>query len=359
MNIVHIGLVIGRFQPLHIAHLNEVLLPALSASDTLIVFLGSSYRPRTPKDPWTDRERITMIKEGLEDFGYKFTTKGDFIIANEDKTIYFEPVRDSLYSDLQWQSSIQEKVREIASSESSKRNAETKISLYGVDRDESTFYLNIFPQWEKNTRVRDAKEDFVNGTLCRESIFSGTEVWENKVSVSTRTTIKKWLELESSIKLKKEYEFLENYKSAVASLPYPIIYQTVDNIILWKGHILLAKRRSFPGQGLWALPGGFLDAKKTILDSAIEVARDKTRLHLRKEWLINSKTFDHPKRSLRGRTITTAHFWKLPDSYTYDISAGRNTSKVRWFEFSEVVRMSEELYEDHLDIIIDMLSVAR
>lgn len=380
MNELHrIGVVIGRFQPLHKAHLSEVILPALQQVDTLIILLGSSRRPRTPKDPWTDEDRADMIYLGLKDSGVKIDPYGKFLLRTPghlaiQKSIHIVPIRDSAYSNTQWQLNVQEKVREAIANEKRCGNMsdfggprigdkEVEISLFGVDRDESTFYLDFFPQWKSKTLVRDGKKDIVNGTMCRDLIFShadwNREEWDELVTPSVADFIVKWIKTAYFENINAEFNFLNNYKNEMLKFKYPVIFQTADNIILWKGHVLLANRRSFPGKGLWALPGGFIDSNKTIQQSSIDIAKEKTKLQLKPEWLVSSKTFDSPKRSLRGRTITTAHLWKLPDSFNFDVEAGKNTNKVQWFQFCEVMQMSDVLYEDHYDIILDMLSTIK
>lgn len=356
-----IGVVIGRFQPLHKAHLSEVLLPALKQVDTLIILLGSSRRPRTPKDPWTDENRADMIYLGLRDSGLDFNQAEPFYLYDRDskKSVYIVPIRDSAYSNTQWQLNVQEKVREVVAKVRGKLLVpqEIEISLFGVDRDESTFYLDFFPQWKSKTLVRDGKEDKVNGTMCRDLIFTFDEdEWSRMVCPSVASYIRNWTKTPAFDAIAEEYKFLSLYRDEMSKFKYPVIFQTADNIILWKGHVLLANRRSFPGKGLWALPGGFVDATKTIQQSSIDIAREKTKIQLKPEWLVASKTFDYPKRSLRGRTITTTHLWKLPDTFSFDVEAGKNTNKVQWFQFCDVMQMSDVLYEDHYDIIIDMLA---
>lgn len=380
MNSKHkVSIVIGRFQPLHKAHLSEVILPALADSDTLIILLGSSRRPRTPKDPWTDEDRADMIFLGLKDSGINIDPYGKFMLRTpghlpEQKTIHIVPIRDSAYSNTQWQLNVQEKVREVVALEKSYSKEgtmggprigtkEIEISLFGVNRDESTFYLDMFPQWKSKTLVRDAKDDQVNGTMCRDLIFLNgdwdEEEWTDLVTPKVAQYILKWIKTPAFENISAEFNFLNKYRAEMSNFKYPIVFQTADNIIMWKGHILLANRRSFPGKGLWALPGGFIDEKKTIQQSAIDIAKEKTKLQLKSEWLVASKTFDYPKRSLRGRTITTTHLWKLPDSFAFDVEAGKNTNKVQWFQFCDVMQMSDVLYEDHYDIIIDMLSTIK
>ncbi len=363
MNTTHsVSVVIGRFQPVHRSHLQEVLIPALTGSDELIILLGSSQRPRTPKDPWTDLDRAEMIARGFADSGYTVRRVSDFHFICGNKRVFISPIKDSIYSNAAWQMNVQEAVRDSVSLIREAISADTSVDiyLYGVDRDESTFYLNMFPQWKSRTLTRDGSQDTVNGTMCRQLIFSGlSDQWVPLVTPGVAAFIRDWMATDHYKSIKAEFDFLKFYREEISKFKYPVIFQTADNIILWKGHVLLCNRKAFPGKGLWALPGGFVDQNETILKSAIDNAREKTRIDLKPEWLLTSRTFDNPKRSLRGRTITTVHLWKLPDHYSFDVEPGKNTSKVKWVPFCDVATLSSQLFEDHYDIIMDMLSSVR
>ena len=60
------GLLIGRFQPFHLGHL-EALQFALSKIDKLWLGLGSSNKPMEKTNPFTVEERKQMILSSIDD----------------------------------------------------------------------------------------------------------------------------------------------------------------------------------------------------------------------------------------------------------------------------------------------------
>lgn len=54
------GLFIGRFQPFHLGHLNDIK-SALKEVDALVIGVGSSDEKHTKENPFTVKERIEMI----------------------------------------------------------------------------------------------------------------------------------------------------------------------------------------------------------------------------------------------------------------------------------------------------------
>jgi len=76
------GLLIGRFQPFHLGHL-EALRFALSRVDKLWVGLGSSNKPIEKNNPFTAEERKEMILSSIDD------------LMKERISIYFIPDVDN------------------------------------------------------------------------------------------------------------------------------------------------------------------------------------------------------------------------------------------------------------------------
>jgi len=62
-----IGLLIGRFQPFHLGHLDAVKF-ALSSVDELLIGIGSSNRFNEKRNPFTAAERKEMIESSLDEF---------------------------------------------------------------------------------------------------------------------------------------------------------------------------------------------------------------------------------------------------------------------------------------------------
>lgn len=62
------GLVVGRFQPFHLGHLNMVG-QALSVYDEAIVAVASAQYNYLPRDPFTAGERVEMIRRALASEG--------------------------------------------------------------------------------------------------------------------------------------------------------------------------------------------------------------------------------------------------------------------------------------------------
>ena len=72
-----------------------------------------------------------------------------------------------------------------------------------------------------------------------------------------------------------------------------------------------------PGKGLLALPGGYLEQHETIDEGILRELREETRIDVSDTRLMacagRRQNFDDPHRSARGRVLTTARVFKLPD----------------------------------------------
>ncbi|KAG2478324.1 MAG: Nicotinamide-nucleotide adenylyltransferase [Nitrosopumilales archaeon] len=77
------GLMMGRFQPFHLGHL-DLVKQILSECDEVIIAITSSQFNYLEKDPFTAGERIEMIHQSLKDDGVDLSRC--FIVAIENQS---------------------------------------------------------------------------------------------------------------------------------------------------------------------------------------------------------------------------------------------------------------------------------
>jgi 8-oxo-dGTP diphosphatase len=119
---------------------------------------------------------------------------------------------------------------------------------------------------------------------------------------------------------------------------------TVDAIILKDHSILLVQRKYEPFQGLWALPGGFVEYGETTEQAVIREVREETGLETRVHGLLG--VYSDPSRDPRGHTITVAY---LVTPVGGTLMAGDDAALVRYFKDDELPRLAF----DHTIIVKD------
>jgi len=321
---------------------------------SLCAFLiGSAFKPRTIKDPFTAAERETMIKDSLTEDGLD-TSKSDFFY-----------IPDVPYNDDAWVASIQEIMRGFV--EQNTPVGETvEIRLYGAKKDESSYYLDLFP----NVKFVEAPMQYfhkrpVSATDVREALFTFRGVTPGTVideicPPAVKNFLRDFSVTEDFDRLCREFQHVREYKTQWEGTPYPPIFVTVDAVVVCLGHVLMVERDAAPGEGLLAMPGGFLNQNERIKDGAIRELVEETKIRVPKPVLYGSiresKVYDSPSRSLRGRTITHAYLIRLDNERELPKVKGNDDARsAQWVPLADVQFMSEDIYEDHQAIILDML----
>ena len=322
---------IGRFQPFHNAHL-VLLRKALELADNTIVIVGSHNQAVNTKNPWTSEERERMIRGALTDA--------------ENARVKVIYMRDSLYNDNLWITSLQEKIKSSVSDTDS-------VVLVGCDYDKSSYYLKLFPQWEMEL-VRNMDEH-PRATEVRKGFFSSEEAWKKFVPDTTAAYLSEFKTTATYAKLKEEFEFLAEYKAKWQVAPFAPTFITTDAVVIKSGHVLVVRRGGKLGKGLIALPGGFLNPYEKIEDGMLRELKEESRIkvpkaHLRSAIKAN-RVFDHPERSLRGRTITHAYLLDLGSGDLPKVRGGDDAAKAWWMPLSEFMTREHEFFEDHWHII--------
>lgn len=328
-----LGIIIARFQLFDKNHL-KLVEHVLGESDEVLILLGSSIKPRNPLNPFTVEEREEMIYKAV----------------GSDKL--FIDYNIDYYNDNKWLIDIQAAI----AAHTEGRDDKFSITIYGNRNPLLPDYLNKFPQYNVEVvRTIDFEPlgslGFTSPNL--QEMFSGGQDWMGEVPVSTSKFATRWLETFRGKHIKAEFEYIKNYRRNTQTGKYEVIFNTVDSLVTYKGNILLVERRAQPGKGLWALPGGFLNPREKIFDGAIRELQEETTFRVNPAWLKDQKCFDNPGRSLRGRVITNAFFFEVPDYKDIPIVVGCDDAKsAKWFTMAEVIdNMVGDLFEDHYDII--------
>jgi 8-oxo-dGTP diphosphatase len=128
---------------------------------------------------------------------------------------------------------------------------------------------------------------------------------------------------------------------------YPRPAVTVDVVIVTKEaapRVLLIRRKHAPYEGMWAIPGGFVDMDESLEDAARRELFEETGVRAGK--LAQLHTFGDPKRDPRGRTISVAYL-AVVDPKKIEPHAGDDAAQTAWHS----LRRPPKLAFDHAEIL--------
>ncbi len=337
---------IGRFQPFHIGHM-DVVDSALAQADSLLILVGSSYRPRSWKNPFSYNERVSFIRTATE---------------SATKPVATLPLVDTLYNDRAWTTNVRTAVR-LHMRKAGLDPDKTKIVLVGLEKDKSSQYLNWFPSWELNGVAPSVHNGaVVSATDLREGLFfgAGADGLADRFGSQQVAAVQQWMAQmpDTAETIRKEGAFVRSYQDRIAKAEavygFPIPINTADAVVIQSGHILMVERKMEPGKGLWALPGGHIDPDETAEEASLRELYEEAGLDMPKGAMRGRlrarRVFDHPDRSERGWVRTEAFVFELQDRKSLEkLKAGDDAANARWVPITEIT--PDTIFEDHFDII--------
>jgi len=342
------GVVIGRFQPFHLAH-QDLIKHSLTLAEKVIVILGSARSAPDVKNPFTPQMREEIIRA---------------CFPNDAHRLIFRAVRDYPYNDHVWTADIQNLVNQVVD-EDEKENE--KVAVVGFFKDKTSYYLNLFPQWNfEEFYCSDKKFLSINATKIREQFFAGGDEWKKQVPETVAAFLEVFKTTDFFPHLTGEFEYINKYRedTQFKGVPYAPVFVTTDAIVVQSGHVLVVRRKVHPGKGLLALPGGFLQPELTLEDNAIKELKEETQIKVPAQVLRgsikNQKAFDYPERSQRGRTVTFAYYIELEPSLKEGlprVKGGDDAAKAFWLPLSALGEKEDEFFEDHISIIRYFLGI--
>jgi bifunctional NMN adenylyltransferase/nudix hydrolase len=306
---------IGRFQPFHNAHL-ETIKQASQLAEKVVILLGSSNQPRSIKNPLTTVERNQIIIQELDGLDINYS---------------IEYIQDFLYDDDTWAKQVYSKV------------PGDNVAIIGHNKDDSSYYLEMLSEWHLVTL--DAFGD-INATDIRTALYKDQLLDDLDLSDGTKQFLMEFKKTLAYSKIATEYQFVQQYKAPYQHLEFPPIFVTVDIVVKYQDQLALIQRNGEIGNGLWALPGGFLDHNETIEAAVHRELFEETGISGK---LTYSHMVDNPNRSNLGRVITHVYVCEVDSTQAI---AGDDASAVRFVDMYDVlVNYRSKLFSDHYSII--------
>ncbi|UIS25264.1 bifunctional NMN adenylyltransferase/nudix hydrolase [Erythrobacter phage vB_EliS-L02] len=335
------------FGPQHLHNINE----ALKVAQYVFVMIGSANEPINFRNPFTVDEVKQMVRGSLTHL--------------ENDRVYLFGVEDQ-DSDLKWVAEVQRQVRAEA-----KRLSldDPKITLVGHSKDNSGYYLRLFPQWER-LNTADWRDGY-SSTGIRNTLYKvpGEDVdqrlrlvKEMRLPTGTEVFLRQWIGSDRFFAMQEEFNF--NQREAAKFPPHPYhgegaaFHLTADMCMFQAGGVFLVKRGEAPGKGLWALPGGHINFEERFEDAAVREFIEETSILERnadltiddiKVAIRGSKLLDNPWRSTRMRTVGMAYGGILPGQRRLLVRGADDAKEARCWNIDEVTR--DMMFEDHYLII--------
>lgn len=334
---------IGRFQPFHKGH-SEIITHGLEISNKLLILIGSAESVRSSRNPFTYAERAKMI-----------------LACFPDAPITIRPLEDYLYNDDMWGLRVKTLIDATL-------NPNREIALLGTAKDSETArYMMQINAGTTFSPVNTTNE--ISATKVREALVNNPnniqETWkEDEISTKwssflptpvTNFIKDDYVPTENYEAFREEYKQIEAYKQSWAKAPFPPSFYCCDYVLNISDHILVIERGINPGKGSLALPGGFVRQDESAREASVRELKEETQISLSFEELEtlirDSKAFDHPKRSLRGRTITNVFYGKTVRSSLPRVKADDDAKKAFWLPINQCYSRRSEFHDDHFHII--------
>jgi len=363
---------IGRMRPFHKGH-QHVIDTALERAHNVLILLGSSNRPceAMPNLCFNSDEVSDMIRS-VYPFG-----------SDAGGRLSISEIDDWLHdNDFTWLSSVHQLVQaEVHRIQGwSGSQDPLRIGLVGYSKDGTSYYLKKFPQWG-SIDVGPYKQNgkILNATSIRNALYDATTAglvsdltaaaFTNVLPKPVAEWVAEWCAAPANQErlkyLAEAVEFSTDYKKrhkfVGPNARYDATHSTTDAVLIQSGHVLMIKRKFNPGKGLWALPGGFVEATEQIREGVTRELRQETKIKLGLGVLNLAfrfkVVFSDPNRGdARGRIITHAYLYQLNDrSELPAVEAADDADHAEWVPLG--LLDPSQTYADHYWIIQKMINM--
>ncbi len=118
----------------------------------------------------------------------------------------------------------------------------------------------------------------------------------------------------------------------------------VDGLVMYEGKLVAIRRRYFPHQGLFSLPGGMVEYGETVEEAVVREVREETGLDT--EVVALTGVHSDPDRDPRGHVISLAYALEVVGG---ELGAGADAREIGLLDLRDLPEMGF----DHRDIVAD------
>ncbi|MDR3672479.1 MAG: NUDIX domain-containing protein [Holophaga sp.] len=334
------GVCIGRAQPPTLAHLAS-LRQGLQVAERIAVLIDGSRLAPSTRNPFSFEQRVALFSAGLGE--------------GERGRLRFFPLRDHPYAVARWQAEVRHCLAEFTADDP---GPDPAVVLLGLEPDPSGHDLEGLPRLARVDTGWEAAADRSVAARLRAGFLEGGRGFRNQVAEGAGAWLERFMATPAFADLAREQDFIRTFKDSWKGSPYPPTFNTADALVVAAGQVLLVQRGGFPGHGLLALPGGYLNPGETLLECALRELGEETGLAVEvrelRAGVVAQHTFDHPERSDRGRIITQAFAIRLETGGRLPgmcAQGGDDAQGALWMPLDECERRPERFFEDHLAIL--------
>nr|MBF0686063.1 NUDIX domain-containing protein [Pseudomonas sp.] len=332
---------IGRFQPFLNTHLAQVR-HALTLAPRCLVVIAGARQARSPRNPLSRQQRADLIDAALS--------------PDEKARVHIVATRDDNDAE-RWSLSVRAKLF-AAFPDTASSGTTIVVCEPGCRFHALTWAMEDSTSPAAPTQTPLREQLYEAGTGAHALLQASS-----LLAPGTEGLIDEWLSSDEFSRTAEEWQALKSMRAEWDGSPYTPIFVTVDAVVRCAGHVLLIRRGHQPGKGLYALPGGFLEAEEPVLASAIRELAEETGLNVTRAALHKAlrqvKVFDDPWRSQLGRVLTHAHFFDLPLQTVPTILAGDDAAEAFWTAEGDLAGLEEYFHDDHFLILDHFLRIIR
>ena len=320
----------------------DTLQRLLAQAPRCLVLVGSAHLPRSIRNPFSWEERAAVIRQALP--------------PADGERVVIQPLRERFDA-----ARTAHDVQAAAAAQLEPAGGPVLLARTGEGLD-----FPLPPGWAEidsaGSVQGESEASLRDGLLASDDPQAALGDIAALLPAATQHFLADWQQGADHERLRQEFAQIAREKKVWSAVPYPVTLVTVDAVVRCAGHVLLIRRGRPPGQGLRALPGGFLETTETVLRAAVRELVEETQIEvpqLQVEAALRGvRVFDHPRRSQRGRVITHAHYFDLGERPLPRVLGGDDAAQAEWVPIARLPEMEAQFLDDHHLVLGHFLGVA-